>query len=44
MSLTAAGDLTTQGRTQTIVADLGDVKVKANDDVCLNGERVLVNC
>ena len=44
MSLTTAGDLTTQGRTQTIVADLGDVKVKANDDVCLNGERVLVNC
>ncbi len=44
MSLTTAGDLTTTGRSQTIVADLGDVKVKANDDVRLNGERVLVNC
>ena len=44
MSLTTAGDLTTTGRTQTIVADLGDVKLKANDDVKINGERVLVNC
>ena len=44
MSLTTAGDLKTTGRTQTIVADLGDVKLKANDDVRLNGERVLVNC
>jgi len=44
MSLTTAGDLKTNGRTQTIVADLGDVKLKANDDVRVNGERVLVNC
>ena len=44
MSLTTAGDLKTTGRSQTIVADLGDVKVKANDDVRFNGERVLVNC
>ena len=44
MSLTTAGELTTTGRSQTIVADLGDVRLKANDDVRLNGERVLVNC
>ena len=44
MSLTTAGDLTTTGRSQTIVADLGDVRLKANDDVKINGERVLVNC
>ena len=44
MSLTTAGDLKTTGRSQTIVADLGDVKLKANDDVRVNGERVLVNC
>jgi hypothetical protein len=44
MSLTTAGDLKTNGRSQTIVADLGDVKLKANDDVRVNGERVLVNC
>ena len=44
MSLTTAGDLKTTGRSQTIVADLGDVKLKANDDVRLNSERVLVNC
>ncbi len=39
-----AGDLATTARIQNITAVLGNVNVKANDDVRLNGERVLVNC
>ncbi len=42
--LAAVGDLSTSGRIHNITADLGDVKVKANDDVRLNGERILMNC
>jgi hypothetical protein len=38
------GDLSTTARIQNITAELGNVNVKANDDVKLNGERVLVNC
>jgi hypothetical protein len=44
LQIEARGDLHSRARLQTITADLGDVKVKANDDVRLNGERVLVNC
>ena len=40
----AVGDVKSAGRSQEIVADLGDVRVKANDDVRLNGERVRCNC
>lgn len=36
-SIVAAGDL-------NVRADLGDVKVTANDDVCIDGERVRMNC
>jgi hypothetical protein len=39
-----AGDLETQARIHNITANLGNVNIKANDDVKLNGERVLVNC
>lgn len=39
-----AGDLHSKARIQNITADLGNVNVKANDDVKINGERVLVNC
>jgi hypothetical protein len=39
-----AGDLETTARIQNITAELGNVNVKANDDVKLNGERILVNC
>jgi hypothetical protein len=39
-----AGNLETTARIQNITAVLGNVNVKANDDVKLNGERVLVNC
>ena len=38
------GDLHTRARIQHITADRGNVNVRANDDVKLNGERVLVNC
>jgi uncharacterized protein (DUF2345 family) len=38
------GDLHSHARIQNITADLGNVNVKANDDVKLNGERVMVNC
>lgn len=40
----AAGDLIVGGRITTVTADLGDVRVKANDDVRLNGERIMMNC
>lgn len=40
----AAGDLHSSARIQHITAELGNVNVKANDDVKLNGERVMVNC
>ena len=42
--LAAAGDLHSTARVQTITAELGDVRVEANDDVRIDGERVLVNC
>ena len=38
------GDARTAGRTVGIQAIRGDVRVKANDDVKLTGERVLLNC
>lgn len=38
------GDVRTAGRTVGIQAIRGDVRVKANDDVKLTGERVLLNC
>lgn len=44
LQLTAAGDLHSVARVQTITAELGDVRVEANDDVRIDGERVLVNC
>ena len=44
MHLVAAGDLHSSARIQTIKAELGDVQIEANDDVRIDGERVLVNC
>jgi large exoprotein involved in heme utilization and adhesion len=44
LNIEAAGDLTTVGEAQTISARLGDVRVEANDDVVLRGERVKMNC
>ena len=42
--LHAAGDMHSRARIQTIEADLGNVNVRANDDVAISGERVRVNC
>ena len=43
-SIQVEGDLHSNARIQHITADLGNVNVRANDDVKLNGERVMVNC
>lgn len=43
-SIEVAGDLNTTARIQNIKASLGNVNVKANDDVRLTGERVRLNC
>jgi len=39
-----AGDLEISARVQTIRAELGNVELRANDDVRMIGERVLLNC
>ncbi len=39
-----AGTNKNVAQTQRIVADLGNVELKANDDIRLDGERVLLNC
>lgn len=44
VSIHAEGDFYTEGRVQHIRATLGNVNVKANDDVKLRGERILLNC
>jgi hypothetical protein len=44
MKLQASGDLHSEARIQNVTATLGDVNVRANDDVKLSGERVRVNC
>ncbi len=38
-----AGKLQTTARSQALVATLGEVHVSANDDVKLDGERILLN-
>ena len=42
--ISSDGDLESRARIQNITADLGNVNIKANDDVKLNGERVMMNC
>ncbi len=44
LEFSAPPDLRSTARQQKITAELGDVRVEANDDVRLDGERVLVNC
>jgi hypothetical protein len=44
VSISTEGTLATTARTQTITSTHGNVEVEANDDVKLNGERVLLNC
>lgn len=42
--IVAQGDLELDARSQLITAQLGDVAVRANDDVRLNGEHIRLNC
>ena len=44
LDIQAQGTITSEGRVQNVTATLGDVSVRANDDVKLLGERVRVNC
>jgi adhesin HecA-like repeat protein len=44
LRLHAERDLHSVARIQNITADLGNVNVRANDDVRIDGERVMVNC
>lgn len=44
INLNTPQDLTSSARIQNLTATRGNVNVKANDDVTLRGERVLVNC
>lgn len=43
LSLYAEGDLRSEAFSQRIIARRGDVAVKANDDVMLDGERIRLN-
>lgn len=40
----AVGRSYQNARSHEMTSDLGDIRLKANDDVLLNGERVMVNC
>lgn len=42
--MTCDGDLVSVAREQQICASLGDVRIEANDDVKLLGERIRLNC
>ncbi|MGD0835583.1 MAG: hypothetical protein ABSB49_02945 [Polyangia bacterium] len=44
LKLQVAGDLHSEARVQNVTATLGDVNVRANDDVKMTGERIRMNC
>jgi len=45
VTLSSGGEVSIEAATHlTAKADLGDVRVKANDDLRLDGERILMNC
>ncbi|HVT09946.1 MAG TPA: hypothetical protein VHO67_20930 [Polyangia bacterium] len=44
LDIQADGAIASEARVQTVTATHGDVRVQANDDVKLVGERVRVNC
>jgi hypothetical protein len=44
ISVRAEGDLVSEARAQVIQASAGDVRVVANDDVVMAGERIKLNC
>jgi hypothetical protein len=43
-SLNVAGDLAITAAAQALTATAGNVRLEANDDVVLEGERVMMNC
>jgi hypothetical protein len=43
-AIDVAGDLTSTASVQNLRARLGNVNLKANDDVRLRGERIRLNC
>lgn len=43
LSIDAGGSLSATARAQTLIATRGSVQVTANDDVILDGERILLN-
>jgi hypothetical protein len=44
MHVQVQGDMTAQAEAHLITARLGDVKLEANDDVIVTGERIRMNC
>jgi hypothetical protein len=44
LRLQGSGEVVLEGSDLALVASRGDVRVRANDDVRLDGERVLMNC
>ena len=42
--ISSEGDFESRARIQDITATLGNVNLRANDDVKLDGERILLNC
>ncbi|MDN5938200.1 MAG: hypothetical protein L0H83_06010 [Salinisphaera sp.] len=44
LSIQAAGHVNSVGREHNLRSTHGNCNVRANDDIKLNGERVLVNC
>lgn len=44
VTISSDGEIRSQGRSQLLESQRGDVRLQANDDVRLQGERVRVNC
>jgi hypothetical protein len=44
VSIDTPGDIHSEACSQKITAHLGNVDIKANDDVTLDGERIRMNC
>jgi hypothetical protein len=44
VSIHAGGELRSSAHAQDIRATLGDVRISANDDVVVDGERIKLNC
>jgi hypothetical protein len=44
LTIVAAGDLVSSAESQEIRGTLGDVRIAANDEVVVDGERIKLNC